>query len=231
MSQLEVSIYKKGSDTPDNQISMPLSVLRLNPKLLPANIAKVLESQGIAVAELASLEGVNGTILDISGSSSRIMVAINESSKPAESDNPPSVKVQIPVETSAPPPPEPAPEPAPAESKPQRALTPFQQRLTTDFIAKEIGWRTGHDLIYAACAHMYLALGVKEWFSDEINEEIQRSSNYYKPFYSTNLKEYLEYLMKSGKLFKNDQKKYALTPPTVKYLEERLSEEKLTKRV
>ncbi len=229
MSKLEVNIYKTGEEKPENQISMPLSVLRLNPRLLPANIAKVLESQGIEIAELASLDGVDGTILDISGSSSRIVVSINSDKNTPVIDETPSVKVQIPVEEPTEQPP--VPEPVAEKRAPTKNLSSFQQRLTTEFIAKEIGWRTGHDLIYAACAHMHIVYDRKEWDSEEIDTEIKAASNYYKPFYSTNLREYLQYLMKNGKLFMNDRKKFALTPATVKYLEDRLSEEKIKKRV
>ncbi len=231
MSQLEVNIYKNGSDTADKQISMPLSVLRLNPKLLPEKIAKVLESQGIAIAEIASLEGVEGDILDITGNSSRIVVSINATSgKPKQEPNP-ELTVEIPVISSASEaPPPPAPNPEPEKISPQRSLTPFQERLTTEFIAKEIGWRTGHDIIYAACAHMHIALQEKKWSVDDIDAEIKKASNYYKPFYSTNLNEYIQYLMKNDKITLGENSQYELTPNTVKYLEDRLSEEKLKKR-
>jgi len=110
-------------------------------------------------------------------------------------------------------------------------LTPFKQRLTTEFIAKEIGWRTGHDLIFAACAHMYIVQEIKSYTKDEIDGEIKQAILYYKPFYSTNLVDYVQFLMKNDKLHVTDDGKYALTTNTVKYLEGRLTEERLKKRI
>ena len=103
--------------------------------------------------------------------------------------------------------------------------------MTTEFIAKEIGWRTGHDLIFAACAHMHIVDEVCSWDLDMIDKEIKEASYYYKPFYSTNLKDYLQYLMKNDKMHITDNSKYAFTPATVNYLEERLTEERLKKRL
>ena len=61
--------------------------------------------------------------------------------------------------------------------------------------------------------------------------EIREASQFYKPFYSTNLDEYLQYLMKNGKLAIADNREYEITPSTMKYLEGRLTEEKLKKRM
>lgn len=232
MSQLEVNIYKQGNTSPDKQITMPLSVLRINPKLLPEKIAKVLESQGIAIAEIASLEGVEGTILDITGASSRIVVSINKATADEPRDEPkPELTVEIPiVPSNTEPVPPPAP-PPPREEPAKKQLTPFQQRLTTEFIAREIGWRTGHDLIYAACAHMHIVQGNTAWTADDIDSEIKLASNYYKPFYSTNLNEYLQYLIKNNKLALDNNNLYVLSADTLDYLSDRLSEDKLKKRV
>ena len=82
MNQLEVQIFKIGSDKAESSICMPLPVLRINPKLLPAHITKALESQGVSVEELTGLDGVEGTILDIKGSKSRIVVSILSSEQP-----------------------------------------------------------------------------------------------------------------------------------------------------
>jgi hypothetical protein len=71
----------------------------------------------------------------------------------------------------------------------------------------------------------------KSWEKDEIDEEIKQVSRYYKPFYSANLADYLEYLMKNDKLYLTDDNKYALTSKTVAYLEQRLTEERLKKRI
>ena len=232
MSQLEISIYAKDSKKPDKQIAMPLSVLRLNPKLLPASIIKVLQSQGVTVAELASLEGVVGTVLDIAGSKSRIVVEMKGDQQGAKKSPVPKadtveIPIQAPSPNSAPPPTPPPPKKRPP---PKKALSPFQQRLTTEFIATELGWRTGHDLIYAACVHLYLVQGKTDVDQDQIDHEIREVSSYYKPFYSTNIKEYLQYLMRKDKLFlKGGQ--YSLTPSTIKYLADRLSEEKIKKRL
>ncbi|MCW8964022.1 MAG: hypothetical protein OQL16_09510, partial [Gammaproteobacteria bacterium] len=76
MNQLEVRVYKHGRDEASSTICMPLSVLRINPNLLPAHIGQALESQGISVQEIAALDGVEGTIFDLAGSKSRIIISI-----------------------------------------------------------------------------------------------------------------------------------------------------------
>ncbi|GMQ96609.1 MAG: hypothetical protein BMS9Abin15_0282 [Gammaproteobacteria bacterium] len=127
--------------------------------------------------------------------------------------------------------PEPKPKP---KSKPEPEPEPRAEAdspLTTEFIATELGWRTGHDLIFAACAHFTLAKKIPNYELEAIDEAIKQVSQFYKPFYSTNLLEYMKYLMKAGKLYQPSAGEYALTPPTVKYLQERLSEEKLKKRI
>jgi|GEM_PF-6026614 len=212
MNQLEVRVHKNNSDEADSIICMPLPVLRINPNLLPTHISEALKTQGISVQEIAALDGVEGTILDIAGSKHRIIVSILAGEQASDVS----------------PTPAPAAEPEP---EPKKALTPFKQRLTTEFIAKEIGWRTGHDLIYAACAHMLIVDETKNWDKDEIDKEIKEVSRYYKPFYSTNLTDYLQYLIKNNKIYIDDDGKYAFTPDTVEHLEDRLSEERLKKRL
>lgn len=236
MNQLEVCIFKEGNSDPDSRITLPISVLRANPKLLPKDISAALEAQGVPVSELVSLEGVEGQIMDIAGEDSRITISILSGNTAAATPPP---KIKIPEAIVEQPEPEPAPAVAPPAPEPQprakrkksRADTPYLLKLTTEFIANEIGWRTGHDLIYAACAHMTFAEKQKTWSEDEIDREIKVVNKFYKPFYSTNLDEYLQYLMKTDKLCRADNGEYELTPNTVKYLEERLTEEKLKKRM
>lgn len=233
MNQLEVCIYENGSSDPANRITLPISVLRANPKLLPKDISAALEAQGVPVAELVSLQGVEGQIMDIVSENSRITISILSGDTATETPLP---KVNIPdalaTQAEVPPVVAPLPDPQPkAKRKKSSADTPYLQKLTTEFIATEIGWRTGHDLIYAACAHLTFAEKQKTWTKDEIDTEIKYVNKYYKPFYSTNLDEYLQYLMKTDKLCRADDGNYTLTPNVVKYLEERLSEEKLKKRL
>jgi len=231
MNQLEVCIYQNGSSAPDKRITMPMSVLRINPRLLPKEIADALQGQGVSVSEIASLEGVEGTVMDINGEGSRITIAI-QSGEPATGSPPPGPDTPKTItEQPVVPPAAPAPAAVAADRpRPSRADTPYLQKLTTEFIAAEIGWRTGHDLIYAAGAHLTMAEKQKSFSREEIDAEIRSVGKFYKPFYSTNLNEYLQYLMNHDKFCKSASGDYQLTPNMVKYLEERLSEEKLKKR-
>jgi hypothetical protein len=250
MSKLEIFIYRDNSETPDRTISVPLSVLRLNPRLLPKDVSLSLERQGVDISEIAALQGVEGNVLDIHAEDARILVSITGSGEqaaapPAPVQPPPAAPVQSPPPPEQPPSPpvEPAPvaesvpaaesiAPAAAASrKPVSSGNAFLDRLTTEFIATELGWRTGHDLIFAACVHMTLVDKQKTWPKDAIDMEIREASQFYKPFYSTNLDEYLQYLMKNGKLAIADNREYEITPSTMKYLEGRLTEEKLKKRM
>ena len=236
MEQLLVSIYHNGNSKPDKQITMPMSVLRLNAKLLPKEVAEALESQGVPVAEITRLEGVEGKIMDIANGDTRTVIAIGTTPKA-----PPAKKPTVQADTTkaaaapTPAPKTPPPPPAPVGTKKVarkngRSKTPHQERLTTETIATEIGWRTGHDLIYAAAAHLVLAEAQSSWSMEEIDEEIRQVNKFYKPFYSTNLAEYLKYLMKNGKFCMENNGNYSLSASSLKYLEERLSEEKMKKR-
>jgi hypothetical protein len=237
-------------DQPATRVALPLSVIRANPKLLPKFAAEALAQHGIEPSELANLEGVSGPVLEISRQGLKLVVAIQEapadgavaavsaaSSTPANATPPPAAPAPVP--TAAP-----AAAPAPAERvrAPEHAPTAemgpitrrkYQSRnpgLETEQIAGELGWRTGHDLIFAACAFFTLNLKMTSFTLEDIDEEIKQSAKFYKPFYSINLNEYLQYLMKANKLHQPEPGEYAITPATLKYLEERLSPDRLRRR-
>ena len=235
-------------EQPATRVALPLSVIRANPKLLPRFAAEALTQHGIEPAELASLDGVNGAVLEISRPGLRLVVAVQEA--PAEgattSSAPPPTTASPVVAAPAPAPV--APPAAPQAAAPEQVRAPehaptaemgpitrrkYQSRnpgLETEQIAAELGWRTGHDLIFAACAFFTLNLKMPSFTLEDIDEEIKQSAKFYKPFYSINLNEYLQYLMKSNKLHQPEPGEYAITPSTLKYLEERLSPDRLRRR-
>lgn len=240
-------------EQPATRVALPLSVIRANPRLLPKFAAEALTQHGIDPAELANLEGVNGPVLEISRQGLKLVVAVQEAAAegaatPAVSPPAATPAAAAPVApAAATPAPDAAPAAAPA-APPERVRAPehaptaemgpitrrkYQSRnpgLETEQIAAELGWRTGHDLIFAACAFFTLNLKMPSFTLEDIDDEIKQSAKFYKPFYSINLNEYLQYLMKSNKLHQPEPGEYAITPSTLKYLEERLSPDRLRRR-
>ena len=68
MASLKIRTYKEGRSKPDTTISIPLKIVRLASKLVPAQTSASLLEKGIDVkliAELVRDEAVRGTLVKI----------------------------------------------------------------------------------------------------------------------------------------------------------------------
>jgi len=68
MASLKIRTYKGGNTAPDTTVSIPLKIVRLASKLVPAKTSAALLEKGIDVkliAELVRNEDVRGTLVEI----------------------------------------------------------------------------------------------------------------------------------------------------------------------
>jgi len=94
---------------------------------------------------------------------------------------------------------------------------------TTGTIAAKLAVKQGPDLILAAAARMTFVLGKATFSRQEIADEIKTASAYYKKTYMNNLSQYLNNLMKDGKLLEPSTGTYSLSATAQTDLKARLA--------
>jgi len=68
MKGLKIRVFKDGSTQPDTTLTIPIAVLRFAKKLMPKQVAGMLQDHGIdldQIVELSQQEDVQGTIVEI----------------------------------------------------------------------------------------------------------------------------------------------------------------------
>jgi len=94
---------------------------------------------------------------------------------------------------------------------------------TTGTIAAKLAVKQGPDLILAAAARLSFGLGKTTFSRQEIIDEIKSATAYYKKTYLANLTQYLNNLMKDGKLLEPSTGTYSLSATTQADLKARLA--------
>jgi hypothetical protein len=123
----------------------------------------------------------------------------------------------------------------PSEATPSEApqiekagRTPGKIEATTGTIAAKLGCTSGSDLVIAAAARLTIVSGLKAIPRTKLLEEMKSASAYYKQTYGKHLSEYLQSLIKAGKLVESAKDTYALSAPNRKELEAKLAQQGLT---
>jgi hypothetical protein len=68
MKGLKIRVFKDGSTQPDTTLTIPIAILRFAKKLMPKQVAGMLQDHGIdldQIVELSQQEDVQGTIVEI----------------------------------------------------------------------------------------------------------------------------------------------------------------------
>jgi len=68
MKGLKIRVFKDGSAQPDTTLTIPIAILRFAKKLMPKQVAGMLQDHGIdldQIVELSQQEDVQGTIVEI----------------------------------------------------------------------------------------------------------------------------------------------------------------------
>lgn len=94
---------------------------------------------------------------------------------------------------------------------------------TTNTIAAKLECSSGPDLIIASSARLMIVLGKSSFKRKELFEEMKGASTYYKKSYAKNLTQYLNSLVRSGKLNESAKNTYSLTAGTKSDIEKKLS--------
>jgi hypothetical protein len=94
---------------------------------------------------------------------------------------------------------------------------------TTGTIASKLAVKQGPDLILAAAARMTFVLAKPTFTRQEIIDEIKTASAYYKRTYLNNLSQYLNNLMKDGKLLEPSTETFFLSATAQADLKARLA--------
>jgi len=96
--------------------------------------------------------------------------------------------------------------------------------LTTGSIAAKLNAKSGSDLLTAAAAHLAIVKGTMPFTRQQLLEEMQSATAYYKKNYSANLTKYIKKaLQKDGPLSETSKNSYALKAAARKELEQKLA--------
>lgn len=95
--------------------------------------------------------------------------------------------------------------------------------LTTNTIAAKLGCKTGQELVLAACAALVF-VKQKDFFArKEIISEMKSASTFYKKTYVDNMRNYLDGLVKDGKLLERSNGVFALPSHMRKEMESKIA--------
>ena len=94
--------------------------------------------------------------------------------------------------------------------------------LSSSSIAAKLGFKDGGDLLLAACLHLALAKGKESFSRTEILSEMKSAKSYFKKSYGSNLSNYLNTLVTSGKLLQGAGGEYAIHADTLAELKPKL---------
>jgi hypothetical protein len=94
---------------------------------------------------------------------------------------------------------------------------------TTANIAAKLNCKSGPDLIIAACAYLTFAEGKPSFGRQLIVDQMKPAAPYFKASYTHNLSNYLNTLLKAGKLNEASTGVYSLSPSAHKDLKSRLA--------
>jgi hypothetical protein len=97
--------------------------------------------------------------------------------------------------------------------------------LTTASIAAKLGSKSGSDLLTAAAAHLALVKKKEPFTRQQLLDEMQSATSYYKTSYSANLSKYMKTaIQKDGPLSETATNAYALKAATRADLEKKLAD-------
>lgn len=68
MKNLKIRVYKHGKDSPDTTVSIPIDILRIASRLIPARAMSALADEGIDVEEIVRLSEqpeVQGVLVEV----------------------------------------------------------------------------------------------------------------------------------------------------------------------
>ena len=68
MKNLKIRVYKHGKDLPDTTVRIPIDILRIASRLIPARAMKALADEGIDVEEIVRLSEqpeVQGMLVEV----------------------------------------------------------------------------------------------------------------------------------------------------------------------
>jgi hypothetical protein len=84
-------------------------------------------------------------------------------------------------------------------------------QATTSTLAAKLGCSSGLDLIIVAATRLTFVAGLPTFSRQNILDEMKTASGYYKQSYGANLSNYLQSLVKSGKLLETAKDIYSLS--------------------
>lgn len=97
--------------------------------------------------------------------------------------------------------------------------------LTTASIAAKLGSKSGSDLLTAAAAHLALVKKTEPFSRQQLLDEMQSATSYYKSSYSPNLSKYIKTaIQKEGPLSETAKNMYALKAAARADLEKKLAD-------
>jgi hypothetical protein len=80
MKNLKISYYERQADIrPTSVVTIPLSVLEIAAKLMPVEVKKVLETEGIDILgckELVKVKDLKGPIIEIENQGAKLIIAV-----------------------------------------------------------------------------------------------------------------------------------------------------------
>jgi hypothetical protein len=94
--------------------------------------------------------------------------------------------------------------------------------LSTGSVASKLGCKSGPDLVYAACAHLFLVKGMTSYSRRDILKEAQTATAFYNQSVRANLTSHLNSLVKGDKLNETSSGVYALSATALPELKAKL---------
>lgn len=96
-------------------------------------------------------------------------------------------------------------------------------KMSTGTIAAKLSCNTGTDLLLAAATNLTLVQNRETFSRQQLLNEMQNATGYYKTTYAKNLSSYLRTLIRTGKINESTSGQYALTADTRKEMQTRLA--------